>query len=110
MRIYDIEETERQTTRIRRHLEMGMPEAAANEFMGFINAQDVFTQPVDADHIAILSDYFRQWAFLVSMPIDQVEAIWDIWKDSITANGPTMGTGNKEASRHNSEPASHSIK
>ncbi len=101
MRIYDIEEAERQTTRIRRHIEMDMPEAAANEFMGFITTQDVYTAPIDPAHLPVLSDYFRQWAFLVSMPIGQVDAIWNIWKDSVTVNESTMGTGNEAvASSH----------
>ena len=110
MRIYDIEEAERQTTRVRRHIEMGAPDAAANEFAGFIDAQNVFTQPVDASHIPVLADYFKQWAFLVSLPIEHVEIIWDIWKDSITVNAPTLGTGNKEGSGHSPKPTGRSTK
>jgi|10_taG_2_1085330.scaffolds.fasta_scaffold308878_1 hypothetical protein len=106
MRIYDIEEAERQTTRVRRHLEMDMPEAAANEFMGFITTQDVFEQPVHPDHLAVLADYFKQWAFLVSMPIGQVDAIWNIWKDTITVDAPAVGTGNKDKAKRNPQSKS----
>ena len=108
MRIYDLEETERQTTRVRRHLEMDMPEAAANEFMGFITEQNVFENPVPPDHIAILSDYFRQWAFLVSLPVGQVEVVWSIWKDSITVEAPIVGTRDKKNTKRNPKPASGS--
>jgi len=104
MRVYDIEEAERQTTRVRRHIKMDMPEAAANEFMGFITKQDVYEQPVYPDHLTILADYFKQWAFLVSMPIGQVDAIWNIWKDSITVDAPTVGTGDKKEAKRNSKP------
>tara|TARA_Y100000310_G_scaffold323954_1_gene385147 strand:- start:13256 stop:13588 length:333 start_codon:yes stop_codon:yes gene_type:complete len=108
MRVYDLEETERQTTRVRRHLDMKMPEAAANEFMGFITEQNVFEKPVPPDHITVLSDYFRQWAFLVSLPVGQVEIVWNIWKDSITVDTPIVGTGDKEDTKRDPEPTSGS--
>ena len=81
-----------------------MPEAAANEFTGFITAQDVFTAPIDPDHLSVLSGYFHHWAFLVSMPIGQVDAIWNIWKDSVKANESTVGTSDEETTSGGAQP------